>query len=147
MQAKWYKCHGDSIRRFLARNIEFKFWSIFLYDCRQSGISQWTLHPKFTRWKNGEYYRHNLSTKIYTTFACIFIQLCLFVSGKILARIIFYYILLLIINNNNQTPTGCRRFYHQLQLGTEQPNEPQSEYSRLLSTHEQAIVFNHILHT
>ena len=78
MQAKWYKCHGDSIRRFLARNIEFKFWSIFLYDCRQSGISQWTLHAKFKRWKNGEYDRHNLSTKIYTTlpanlyhFACV----------------------------------------------------------------------------
>ena len=67
MQAKWYKCHGDSITRFLARNIEFKFWSIFLYDCRQSGISQWTLHAKFKRWKNGEYDRHNLSTKIYTT--------------------------------------------------------------------------------
>ena len=78
MQAKWYKCHGDSITRFLARNIEFKFWSIFLYDCRQSGISQWTLHAKFKRWKNGEYDRHNLSTKIYTTlpanlyhFACV----------------------------------------------------------------------------
>ena len=67
MQAKWYKCHGDSITRSLARNIEFKFWSIFLYDCRQSGISQWTLHAKFKRWKNGEYDRHNLSTKIYTT--------------------------------------------------------------------------------
>ena len=78
MQAKWYKCHGDSIRRFLARNIEFKFWSIFLYDCRQSGISQWTLHAKFKRWENGEYDRHHLSTKIYTTlpanlyhFACV----------------------------------------------------------------------------
>ena len=83
MQAKWYKCHGDSIRRFLARNIEFKFWSIFLYDCRQSGISQWTLHAKFKRWENGEYDRHHLSTKIYTTlpanlyhFACVVRDKC-----------------------------------------------------------------------
>ena len=91
MQAKWYKCHGDSIRRFLARNIEFKFWSIFLYDCRQSGISQWTLHAKFKRWKNGEYDRHNLSTKIYTTLPVFLYHFACVVRDNIIKKISFFF--------------------------------------------------------